>query len=130
MDKFEMQRRMMKLTLDVIKLTKILPISQESKVISYQIIRCTSSTAANYRAACRVKSTRDFIAKMGIVEEESDETVFWLELIIASGLVNEELVAPILKEANEIVAMTVRSLITAKENLKKLNQTPNKPETN
>ncbi|MDY0104609.1 MAG: four helix bundle protein, partial [Lentimicrobium sp.] len=119
MDKFEMQRRMMKLKLEVIKLTKIFPISQESKVISYQIIRCTSSTAANYRAACRAKSTKDFIAKMGIVEEESDETVFWLELIIASGLVKEELVAPFLKEANEIVAMTVRSLITAKENLKK-----------
>ena len=126
MDKYEMQRRMMRLTLDVIKLTKSFSMSQESKVISYQIIRCSSSTAANYRAACRAKSSRDFIAKMGIVEEESDETVFWLELIIASGLVNEEHVAPILKEANEIVAMTVRSLITAKENLKKLNQTPNK----
>lgn len=126
MDKYEMQRRMMRLTLDVIKLTKSFSMSQESKVISYQIIRCSSSTAANYRAACRAKSSRDFIAKMGIVEEESDETVFWLELIIASGLVNEEYVAPILKEANEILAMTVRSLITAKENLKKLNQTPNK----
>lgn len=125
MDKFEMQRRMMRLTLDVIKLTKSFSMSQESKVISYQIIRCSSSTAANYRAACRAKSSRDFIAKMGIVEEESDETVFWLELIIASGLVNEGIVAPILKEANEIVAMTVRSLITAKENLKKLNQAPN-----
>lgn len=120
MDKFEMQRRMMKLTIDVIKLTKLFPLSQESKVISNQIIRCSSSTAANYRASCRAKSTRDFIAKMGIVEEESDETAFWLELIIASGLVKEELVAPILKEANEIVAMTVRSLITAKENLKNL----------
>ena len=122
MDKFEMQRRMMKLTIDVIRLTKTFPMSQESKVISNQIIRCSSSTAANYRAACRAKSPRDFIAKMGIVEEESDETVFWLELIIASGLTKEELVAPIMKEANEIVAMTVRSLITAKENLKKLKE--------
>ncbi|MDY0344072.1 MAG: four helix bundle protein [Lentimicrobium sp.] len=122
MDKFEIQKRMMKLTLDVIKLTKMFPISQESKVISNQIIRCSSSTAANYRAACRAKSIRDFIAKLGIVEEESDETVFWLELIIASGLVPEEKVTPILKEANEIVAMMVRSLKTAKENLKRLNE--------
>ena len=122
MDKFEIQKRMMKLTLDVIKLTKMFPISQESKVISNQIIRCSSSTAANYRAACRAKSIRDFIAKLGIVEEESDETVFWLELIIASCLVPEEKVTPILKEANEIVAMMVRSLKTAKENLKRLNE--------
>ena len=122
MDKFEVQKRMMRLTLEVIKLTKKFPISQESKVISNQIIRSSSSTAANYRAACRAKSTRDFIAKLGIVEEESDETVFWLELIIASSLVPEELVTSTLKEANEIVAMMVSSLKTAKENLKKLNK--------
>lgn len=122
MDKFEIQKRMMRLTLEVIKLTKKFPICQESKVISNQIIRSSSSTAANYRAACRAKSTRDFIAKLGIVEEESDETVFWLELIIASSLVPEELVTSTLKEANEIVAMMVSSLKTAKENLNKLNK--------
>ncbi|HAH59590.1 MAG: hypothetical protein PHW35_03060 [Lentimicrobiaceae bacterium] len=89
MDKYEIQGRMMKLPLNVIKLTKRFPVSRES-----------------------------------------DETVFWLELIIASGLVPEEQVAPILKEANEIVAMMVRSLITAKESLKKLNKNPNKSEIN
>jgi four helix bundle protein len=118
MDKYEMQRRMMNLAIAVIKLTKVLPISQESKVITYQIIKSASSTAANYRAACRAKSTKDFISKMGIVEEECDETAFWLELVEATALAGKNEVAPLLKEASEIVAMTVRSIKTAKESLK------------
>lgn len=118
MDKYEMQRRMMNLTIAVIKLTKVFPLSQESKVITYQIIKSSSSTAANYRAACRAKSTKDFISKMGIVEEECDETAFWLELVEATVLAGKNEVAPLLKEASEIVAMTVRSIKTAKESLK------------
>ncbi len=118
MDKYEMQRRMMNLAIAVIKLTKNFPLSQESKVITYQIIKSASSTAANYRAACRAKSTKDFISKMGIVEEECDETAFWLELVEAINLSNKTEVTPLLKEASEIVAMTVRSIKTAKESLK------------
>lgn len=118
MDKYEMQRRMMNLTIAVINLTKGFPISQESKVITYQIIKSASSTAANYRAACRAKSTKDFISKMGIVEEECDETAFWLELAEATNLANTKEVSPLQKEASEIVAMTVRSIKTARESLK------------
>jgi len=118
MDKYEMQGRMMNLTIAVIKLTKVFPLSQESKVITYQIIKSASSTAANYRAACRAKSTKDFIAKLGIVEEECDETAFWLELIRSIDLAGYEEVDPLLKEASEIVAMTVRSIKTAKVSLK------------
>jgi four helix bundle protein len=121
MDKYEMQRRMMNLTIAVIKLTKVFPLSQESKVITYQVIKSASSTAANYRAACRAKSTKDFIAKMGIVEEECDETAFWLELIKSTDLATKEEVTPLLQEASEIVAMTVRSIKTAKESLKEQN---------
>ncbi len=129
MDKYEMQRRMMNLAIAVIKLTKNFPLSQESKVITYQIIKSASSTAANYRAACRAKSTKDFISKMGIVEEECDETAFWLELVEAINLSNKTEVTPLLKEASEIVAMTVRSIKTAKESLKeqKTNKKTAKP---
>lgn len=81
MDKFELQNRTKHLAIRIIKLTKTSPLSQEGKVISNQIIRSGTSVAANYRAACRAKSPKDFISKMGIVEEECDETVFWLEII-------------------------------------------------
>jgi four helix bundle protein len=118
MDKYDMQGRMMNLTIAVIKLTKVFPLSQESKIITYQIIKSASSTAANYRAACRAKSTKDFIAKLGIVEEECDETAFWLGLIRSIDLAGYEEVDPLLKEASEIVAMIVRSIKTAKESLK------------
>jgi len=117
MDKYEMQRRMMNLTIAVIKLTRAFPFNQESKVITYQIIKSASSTAANYRAACRAKSTKDFIAKMGIVEEECDETAFWLELIKSIDLAGIENIEPLLKEASEITAMTVRSIKTARNSL-------------
>jgi four helix bundle protein len=124
MDKYELQKRMMNLTIAVIRLTKLFPRSQESKVITYQIIKSASSTAANYRAACRAKSTKDYIAKMGIVEEESDETVFWLELVISLELADQKDVAPLLKEASEIVAITVSSIRTAKGSLNEANLKP------
>lgn len=113
MDKYEMQRRMMNLAIAVIKLTKEFPLSQESKVITYQIIKSASSTAANYRAACRAKSTKDFIAKMGIVEEECDETAFWLELISVINLTDRKEIEILSKETSEILAMTVSSIKTA-----------------
>ncbi len=110
MDKYEMQRRMMNLAIAVIKLTKEFPLSQESKVITYQIIKSASSTAANYRAACRAKSTKDFIAKMGIIEEECDETAFWLELISAINLTDRKEKEILSKITSEIHAMTVSSI--------------------
>lgn len=99
----------------VIKLTKSFPLSQEGKVISNQIIRSGTSVAANYRAACRAKSPKDFISKMGIVEEECDETVFWLEIIeeLQMSLEIEEL-KTIKKEADEILSITVASIKTVK----------------
>ena len=93
-----------------------MPRTMESQVISRQIIRSASSVAANYRAACRGRSRAEFIAKLGIVEEESDETVFWLEMIIEAGLFEQEKISPLLKEANEIVSIVVVSLKSAKKN--------------
>jgi four helix bundle protein len=76
MERSDMLRRTMKVALEVIKLTKSFPLSQESKVVTYQIIKSPTSTASNYRAAGRAKSFKDFIAKLGIAEEECDKTIF------------------------------------------------------
>ncbi len=114
-----MQKRTMKLALEVIKLTKLFPLSQESKVITYQVIKSSTSTAANYRAACRAKSSKDFIAKLGIAEEECDETIFWLEMMIEAMLASKEDVQPKKQEASEILAIIVSSIKTARQNLNK-----------
>ena len=76
-----LQRRMRKLAVDTIRLTGELPRTRAADVIGRQVVRSATSVAANYRSACRARSRRDFIAKMGIVEEETDETAFWLELL-------------------------------------------------
>ena len=119
MDKFDIQKRAMIIALEVIKLTKLFPICQESKVITYQIIKASTSTAANYRAAGRAKSSKDFIAKLGIAEEEGDETIFWLEMILEAKLSSLEHIEPIKQEASEILAIIVASIKTAKQNLNK-----------
>ena len=75
-----------------------------------------SAVAVNYRAACRAKSPADFIAKMGIVEEEADETLFWLELLEESGLITAAKLPAIKQEANELIAITVASIKTARRN--------------
>jgi four helix bundle protein len=117
MNRHEMNARTMKMALEVIKLTKLFPLSQESKVITYQIIKSATSTAANYRASGRGKSSKDFIAKLGIAEEECDETLFWLEMIVEANLATAEQTQPIKQEASEILAIIVSSIKTAKARL-------------
>jgi len=118
MDKFELQNRTKLLAIRVIKLTKTFQLSQEGKVISNQIIRSGTSVASNYRSACGAKSPKDFISKMGIVEEECDETVFWLEIIEELQMTIEiEELKTIKKEANEILSITVASIKTVKNKL-------------
>ncbi len=118
MDKFELQNRTKRVAISVIGLSKKFPLSQEGKIITNQIIRSATSVASNYRAACRAKSAKDFISKMGIVEEECDETIFWLELIEELKMVNEnDELLNIKKEANEILSITVASIKTVKNKL-------------
>ena len=100
--------------LRIIRLAESLPNTATANVIRNQMLRCGSSVGANYRAACRAKSKRDFAAKMGIVEEEADETVYWIELLIDAGIVKLARVAELLKEADEILSITVSSIKTAK----------------
>ena len=112
MDEKIFKERTKKLAVAIIKQTDTLPNSRSADTIARQIIRSGSSIGANYRAACRAKSTADMINKLKIVEEESDETLYWLELLVETGLVSKEKVQDIYKETNEILAMTVVSLKT------------------
>ncbi len=73
-----------------------------------------TSVGANYRASCRARSTADFIAKMGIVEEEADECLYWLELLVAAGLVTLEEASPLMDEANQLLSIAVSSIKTAR----------------
>src|SRR5437868_5541311 len=98
----------------VIRLCQSFPRSQPNTVITRQLLRSATSAGANYRAVCRARSSADFVSKLGIVLEEADETLFWLELLVESGAAHLDITAPLLKEANELVSIFVASLRTAK----------------
>lgn len=112
MDKQVFQQRTKKLAVRIIKMSEVLPKSWAAEVIGKQVIRCASSVGSNYRAASRAKSTADMINKLKIVEEEADETLFWLELLVESELVAESKLKELMKETDEILAMTVASINT------------------
>jgi four helix bundle protein len=99
----------------VIRLLGILPRSVANDVMGRQLIRSATSVGANYRAACRARSANDFIAKMKIVEEEADESVYWLEMLVESGAIKPESAKELLREGNEILAITVASIKTKRE---------------
>ncbi len=116
--KDELKERTKQFALRVIRLASTLPEMPEGKVIRGQLLRCGTSVGANYRAAKRARSTADFINKMGIVEEEADETMYWIELTVESGLMDESRTADLYKEADEIVSMVVASINTARKRKK------------
>lgn len=109
-----LKKRTKQFALRVIKLFRSLPRRAEAEVIGKQLLRSATSVGANYRAACRARSRADFIAKLGIVLEEMDESAFWLELIVESGLVPARRMEPLQQEANELTAIFVSSLRTSK----------------
>jgi four helix bundle protein len=111
-DEREFKRRTKALGLDVIRLVESLPRRRAADVVGRQLLRSATSVGANYRAACRGRSVADVIAKLGVVEEEADETVYWLEMLAESGIATERSVAGLITEANELVAMTVASIKT------------------
>ena len=118
MNSTEFQDKTKRLGLHVIRFVEVLPQNYTSRVIINQILRCALSVGANYRAVCRAKSDKDFINKMKIVEEECDETIYWLEIIEESGLAKMEIVTPLKREAKEILAMIIASINTMSKNLK------------
>ncbi len=105
----DLKARTKQSALRVMKMVDTLPRTIQGRTIAKQIIRSATSVAANYRAACRARSRAEFIAKIGVVEEEADESCFWLELIIDSGLLTEERIRPLLSEAGELVAIMAAS---------------------
>jgi len=114
MDKDEMKRRTKQFALRVMQLVEGLPRGRTAEVIGRQLLRSGTSVGANYRAACRAKSTADFISKMGTVEEETDESLYWMELLIESEIVQASKLESLMKESDEILAITVSSINTAK----------------
>ena len=99
--------------LRIFKLVDALPQSIQARAVAVQLIRSGTSVGANYRAACRARSKPEFIAKLGVVEEEADESAFWLELIMETNLLSATKVEPLLSEASEIVAIMASSKKTA-----------------
>ena len=114
MDKIQLQSRTKNFALRVFKMVEKLPKSKGVEVIIYQLLKASTSVAANYRAACRAKSRADFINKLKIVEEESDESLFWLEFIADLNLMDFKLLENLLKEANELVAIFTAAIKTSK----------------
>ncbi len=114
MNEQEFKNRTKQLGLRVMKLVTALPKSLMAEVIGRQLLRSATSVGANYRAACRGKSTPDVIAKLAIVEEETDETLYWMELLVESGLMPKERLSELMRETDEILAMTVASIKTLK----------------
>jgi len=112
MDEQKFKHRTKTLALHVIALVEELPRNKTAEVLGRQLIRSATSVGANYRAACRGKSTADVLAKLAIVEEEADETIYWLELLVEAKVIENQRVLELLKETDEIVAMTVASIKT------------------
>lgn len=111
-----LQVRTKRFALQVIEFCELLPKDETSRILGRQLLRAGTSVGANYRAACRAKSKPAFISKMGDVLEESDECGYWMELLVESGKVDPHIAATLMKEATQLVAMSVASINTAKAN--------------
>ena len=119
----DLKKRLKIFALRIIKLSESLPNNITGKTLGNQIIRSGTSPGANYRSACLGKSDKDFLNKLKMVEEELDETLYWLELIVESGLVKENLLKDLMNENYELLKIIVSSITTMK---KKLNSTESK----
>mgnify|MGYP001080452149 FL=1 len=125
MNQIEFKRRTKQLGLAVIRMTEKFPETRLAWVVKDQILRSALSVGANYRAVCRAKSDKDFINKMRIVEEEADETAYWLEIIEESDLLKSDDLRELKREVNELVVMVVASIRTKSIGLNKEQQSQN-----
>jgi four helix bundle protein len=100
--------------LRIVKVAESLPHTRAGNHFGNQLLRCGKSVGANYRAACRARSPAEFCSKLGIVEEEADASVFWLEILVDTRLVSKQQLQPLIDEANELIAMVVSSIKTAR----------------
>ncbi len=122
MDEREFKERTKQIALRVIRVVESLPKTMTGDVLGRQLLRSGTSIGANYRAACRGRSTADVVAKLGIVEEEADESIFWIELLIGAKLIRASQLTPLLAELGEILAMTVASQKTLRKRLQPKNR--------
>ena len=114
----DLKQRTKSFALAIINFVESLPKRRTAEILGRQLLRSGTSVGANYRSACRARSAADFIAKMTIVEEEIDESVYWLELLVESKTIDIEKAQALIKEANELLAITVASIKTARKNRK------------
>ena len=119
MTKDEMKKRTKQFALRVINLASAMPENAVGRVITNQILRCGTSVGANYRAALRARSSKDFINKIGVVLEESDESAFWIELMVEGRVMPENRVSSLLQEANELTAIFASTHKTLKANARR-----------
>jgi four helix bundle protein len=114
MDQEQLRRRTKEFAKQVIDLCKRLPNTREGRLVGDQFFRAGTAVGANYRAVCRGRSKADFIAKLGVVLEEADESLYWLELLAETNVMKAASLTPLMSEADELVAIFVASLNTAK----------------
>ena len=112
----ELRDRTKKFAVRIVRLYKALPLATDAQVLGKQLMRCGTSVAANYRAACRARSKAEWVSKIGLVVEEADETVFWLEMLIDCDIVPGERLRDLLNEAKELSALFTASQRTARGN--------------
>jgi four helix bundle protein len=110
----EFKRRAFEYGVRVVRLVQALPKKDSARDLGRQLLRAGTSVGANYRAAARARSRADFVAKLGIVEEECDESLYWMEVLMELELVNNKRVQPLYAEGSEILAMVVSSINTAR----------------
>jgi four helix bundle protein len=118
MNSHTLKRRTKEFAKRIIEFCRVLPKNREGRLIGNQLFSSGTSVAANYRSACRGRSRAEFIAKLGIVEEEADETLFWLEIIDEMEIGDTNVVQSLMDECDEIIAITVSSIKTAKQEKK------------
>src|SRR6202795_1833711 len=112
----ELRDRTKAFAIRIVKLYRSLPHTADSQVVGKQLLRCGTSVAANYRAACRGRSRAEWVAKIGLVVEEADETVFWLEMLSDCNIVPPKKLVSLLAEAHELSAIFTASQFTARRN--------------
>jgi len=113
----ELQDRTKRFAIRIVKMFKVLPKTDEARLIGKQVLRSGTSVAANYRAVCRARSKAEFAAKMGVVVEEIDETVFWMELLVETDIVTDSKMKELISEANELLAIFAASRSTARRRI-------------
>ena len=129
MNEAEFKSRTKQVALRVIRLVNTLPTSGVSGVIGKQLVRSGTSIGANYRAACRGKSTADVLHKLAIVEEEADESLYWIELLVESEIVSAKKLAALSKEISEILRMIVASIKTLRYKAEKVPRNASNPKS-